>query len=97
MRASRFFFTDTAHLWLVAGVPGQSDFVAIVVQLDYGGYLITYTGKIKLPAGTITTPAIGPFAAPVTLTPHDALVTYSSTGTNFGPFTSTTLQSPAGP
>jgi hypothetical protein len=64
-------------LFLVVGGPGKPDWFALTIPFDYGGLNMTVTAKVRMPAGTITTRAIRPFTAPVSLTPSDGTVTYA--------------------
>lgn len=65
----------SASLFLVEGAPGKPDWIALRFSTTYGSYPITTTAVVRMPAGTIDTPAIRPFTAPVTLTPSDGEVT----------------------
>ena len=67
-------FLGSASLFLVVGAPGEPDWIALKLPITYGDP-ITTTAVVRMPAGTIDTPAIRPFTAPVTLTPSDGEVT----------------------
>jgi len=64
-------------LFLAAGPPGKPDWSYLAFPFDlFAPDNLTIRAIVAMPAGTITTPAIRPFAAPVTLTPPDR-VTYA--------------------
>ena len=65
------------NLFLMAGAPNQPDWIFITFPYPFSGDTIIFTAKIMMPAGTIITPAIRPFTAPVTLTPSDGVMTYA--------------------
>jgi len=67
----------TASLTLRAGSATEPDRFNPKFQLQIYHLLITVTAQATMPAGTIATPAIMPFAAPVALSPTDATVTYA--------------------
>jgi hypothetical protein len=75
--ATHFFNVLHANLFLVVGGPGKPDWFALTIPFDNEGLNMTVTAKVRMPAGTITTPAIRPFTAPVSLTPSDGSVTYA--------------------
>ena len=76
--ASTFtFIVPGVNLFLVVGAPGEPDWFALTFPFDIGGINLTVTAKVRMPAGTITTPAIRRFTAPVSLTPSDGAVTYA--------------------
>ncbi len=62
-------------LFLVVGGAGKPDGAFVQFPLSPTGLPVTVTAKAAMPAGTITTPAIRPFTAPVTLTPKNVVVT----------------------
>lgn len=84
-----YVFTG-GELSLVVGAAGQPDLVQIVLPFEITVYTVTFKGTVKMPNGTITTPAIRPFTAPVSLSVRDARMTYTCSG-DCGPYTSTTL------
>lgn len=79
------------ELSLVVGAAGQPDLVQITFPFTITVYTVTFTGRVRMPNGTITTRAIRPFTAPVTLARGDAGMTYTCTAGACGPYTSTTL------
>ena len=73
----KFTTLPDVTLFLVVGGPGKPDWFALTIPFDYAGLNMTVTAKVRMPAGTITTPAIWRFTAPVSLTPSDGAVTYA--------------------
>jgi len=65
------------NVFLVVGAPGKPDWFFLQIPFTFGGAPIVITAKAKMPAGTIATPAIQPFTAPVTITPRDGVATYA--------------------
>jgi hypothetical protein len=72
-----FTYNGPASLFLVVGAPGKPDWIILSFPFSIFGDTVTFTSKIRMPAGTITTPAIRPFTAPVTFTPADGQLTYA--------------------
>jgi hypothetical protein len=67
-----------ASLYLVCDAPDQPDWIILQLPLPTSAIgTIEVTAKILLPPGTLTTPAIRPFAAPVPFLPSNARVTYA--------------------
>ena len=66
-------------VFLVVGAPGKPDWVALAIPFDvyHTEFDLTIAAKVRMPAGTITTTAIGPFTAAVSLTAGDGTVTYA--------------------
>jgi hypothetical protein len=71
-----FPFNGPATLVLLVGTPGKPDGFLLQAQYNFGGDIIVITAKATMPPGTITTPAIKPFTAPVALMSGDT-VTYA--------------------
>jgi hypothetical protein len=67
------------NLSLVVGAAGQPDALQLKFPQNVVGVNLTITAKIMMPNGTITTPAIKPFTASVTLTSSDGSVSYADT------------------
>jgi hypothetical protein len=74
-----FYTTLHASVFLVVGAPGKPDWIALTIPFHFAlyDYDLTIAAKVRMPAGTITTTAIGPFSAPVSLTAGDGAVTYA--------------------
>jgi hypothetical protein len=72
-----FPFEVDASLFLVVGAPGKPDWIALKFPFEIVGRPLMITAVIRMPAGTIDTPAIKQFTAPVTLTPSDGEATYA--------------------
>jgi hypothetical protein len=72
-----YMVNATARLSLVVGAPGKPDRFAVRFPLNFGGLPLMITAKARMPAGTISRPAIKPFTAPITLTPKDGMAIYA--------------------
>lgn len=59
-------------------VNSKGDMFVMFVPLKIAGLQFQILAKINMPAGTITSTAIGPFKGPVTVTPTAATVTYTA-------------------
>jgi len=70
-------YDGPANLFLVVGSPNQPDWIFVNFPYPVAEDTVIFTAKIRMPAGTIATPAIRPFTAPVTLTPSDGVLTYA--------------------
>ena len=80
-----------AKLSLQVAPVGSPDVLTFSFAENVLGLPITFSGKVYLPNGTITTPAIRPFTKAVTLNSKSGMLTYSCMGTSCGTYTSTTL------
>lgn len=68
-------------------VTTKADAVQFTFPINVLGLPITFSGRILMPAGTISNPAIRPFTAPVTITPASAAISYSCSSACPPPYT----------
>jgi len=78
INGANYYFNGPASLVLAVGAPGTPDSFVLKFPFNYAGFIpLVITAKVSMPAGTIVTPNIKPFTAPVMLAPDDGQVTYT--------------------